>query len=216
MKAPNLMPIEPVSDEAALLRTIMEHPDDDAARLVYADWLEERGDANNVTRAELIRRQIADTTNTTTVNFKLTIGPPRGSQVLRPAPAFVIERVRSLVSLMADILPCSGVYGIRRGFIETAVMDWEAWRDHGDVLCRLTPLCDVELTTWPDAIVQAGKVREAYRFILAERGRVITIEEGTTEGPNDPFEFHRWATERLLGAEWHGIRFMVRPTLRPQ
>lgn len=42
-------------DELALLRTIREHPDADLPRLVYADWLEERGDAD---RAEFIRLQI--------------------------------------------------------------------------------------------------------------------------------------------------------------
>jgi uncharacterized protein (TIGR02996 family) len=40
---------------AGLLRAILDAPDDDAARLVYADWLEERGDP----RAEFIRLQCA-------------------------------------------------------------------------------------------------------------------------------------------------------------
>jgi uncharacterized protein (TIGR02996 family) len=33
-----------MSDEAGFLRAIQENPDDDDVRLVYADWLEERGD----------------------------------------------------------------------------------------------------------------------------------------------------------------------------
>jgi uncharacterized protein (TIGR02996 family) len=33
-----------MSEESAFLRAIREEPDDDAPRLVYADWLEERGD----------------------------------------------------------------------------------------------------------------------------------------------------------------------------
>ncbi|MFL5339251.1 MAG: TIGR02996 domain-containing protein [Gemmataceae bacterium] len=41
-------------DDAPLLRTIWESPYDDAPRLVYADWLEERGETE---RAELIRVQ---------------------------------------------------------------------------------------------------------------------------------------------------------------
>lgn len=39
---------------AAFLRAILDRPDDDAPRLVYADWLDDRGDAD---RAELIRVQ---------------------------------------------------------------------------------------------------------------------------------------------------------------
>ena len=41
-------------DEAAFLQTISAAPDDDLPRLVFADWLEERGDAE---RAEFIRLQ---------------------------------------------------------------------------------------------------------------------------------------------------------------
>jgi uncharacterized protein (TIGR02996 family) len=43
-----------MSDSDALLRGILENPDDDAPRLVYADWLEEEGKADH---AELIRIQ---------------------------------------------------------------------------------------------------------------------------------------------------------------
>jgi uncharacterized protein (TIGR02996 family) len=47
------------AEQQALLLTILEHPDDDAPRLVYADWLEERGDSDQTARAYFIRRQIA-------------------------------------------------------------------------------------------------------------------------------------------------------------
>jgi uncharacterized protein (TIGR02996 family) len=43
-----------VSDEEALLQAIWAEPDDDAPRLVYADWLEENGQPE---RAEFIRGQ---------------------------------------------------------------------------------------------------------------------------------------------------------------
>jgi uncharacterized protein (TIGR02996 family) len=43
-----------VSDEEALLRAIWAEPDDDAPRLVYAEWLEENGQSE---RAEFIRVQ---------------------------------------------------------------------------------------------------------------------------------------------------------------
>src|SRR5262245_23894499 len=41
-------------EEAAFLRAILDSPTDDANRLVYADWLEERDDP----RADLIRTQL--------------------------------------------------------------------------------------------------------------------------------------------------------------
>jgi uncharacterized protein (TIGR02996 family) len=43
-----------MSDEAGFLQTIITDPDDDAPRLVYADWLEEHGQTE---RAEFIRVQ---------------------------------------------------------------------------------------------------------------------------------------------------------------
>jgi uncharacterized protein (TIGR02996 family) len=42
--------------EEAFLEDIVEHPDDDAPRLIYADWLEDNGDPQ---RAEFIRAQHA-------------------------------------------------------------------------------------------------------------------------------------------------------------
>jgi uncharacterized protein (TIGR02996 family) len=47
-----------VSDEAALLAAIREHPEEDTPRLVYADWLDEQGGPENTKRAEFIRVQI--------------------------------------------------------------------------------------------------------------------------------------------------------------
>ena len=38
----------------ALLGDIKDNPDDDTPRLVYADWLEERGDTDGARRAELL------------------------------------------------------------------------------------------------------------------------------------------------------------------
>src|SRR5262249_53512138 len=45
---------EPMSDEKALLAAIWANPHEDAARLVYADWLQENGQPE---RAEFIRVQ---------------------------------------------------------------------------------------------------------------------------------------------------------------
>src|SRR5262245_41972442 len=41
--------------EEGLLRDVLDHPDDDGVRLIYADWLEDNGEPD---RAEFIRLQI--------------------------------------------------------------------------------------------------------------------------------------------------------------
>ena len=43
----------------AFLADIRAHPDDDAPRLIYADWLEETGGPTEAVRAEFIRLQCA-------------------------------------------------------------------------------------------------------------------------------------------------------------
>lgn len=48
-----------MNEEAALLRAICEHPDDDTPRLVFADWLDEQGGAVNAAWAAGIRAQVA-------------------------------------------------------------------------------------------------------------------------------------------------------------
>ncbi|HJZ91669.1 MAG TPA: TIGR02996 domain-containing protein [Gemmataceae bacterium] len=47
------------TDDSAFIRAIAADPDDDAPRLVYADYLEESGDPSRKARAELIRFQVA-------------------------------------------------------------------------------------------------------------------------------------------------------------
>src|SRR5262245_51183155 len=42
----------PMSTREALLRAVIDDPEDDAARLVYADWLDEHGEGE---RAEALR-----------------------------------------------------------------------------------------------------------------------------------------------------------------
>ncbi len=42
-------------EDVAFVRAIQERPDDDTARLIYADWLEEQGDEANLARAEFLR-----------------------------------------------------------------------------------------------------------------------------------------------------------------
>ena len=48
---------KPPADLVALIDAVKESPDDDAPRLVLADWLEEHGGDEGRARAELIRTQ---------------------------------------------------------------------------------------------------------------------------------------------------------------
>ena len=67
MTNPHPSLIVPATEEAALLAAVLARPLDDLPRLVYADWLEETGEASSVARAQFIRLQCAaDTGESTT------------------------------------------------------------------------------------------------------------------------------------------------------
>ena len=67
-----------MSEEAAFLSAISAAPEDDTARLVYADWLEERSDP----RAEYLRLEVQR--NRLTARQKRTEAWPRALERLRP------------------------------------------------------------------------------------------------------------------------------------
>jgi uncharacterized protein (TIGR02996 family) len=119
-------------DEAAFLRLIAAAPDDDAPRLVYADWLEECGDP----RGSFIRVQCA--------LARLADDDPR-----RPDLEHA-ERHLFAAHAAAWAAACAGrVSGwlFRRGFVEEITLSADAFLEHGprllsDSLVRTVHLHD--------------------------------------------------------------------------
>ncbi len=106
-----------MSIEEAFLAAVYERPDDDTPRLVYADWLEDRG---QLPRAELIRLQC-----------RIAVGPH--SEEDEDRACALVERH---CGAWTAHLPQSGAatWQFRRGFpeeleIELAVLlqQWETW-----------------------------------------------------------------------------------------
>jgi len=107
------------SQEQALLWEIVEHPDDDDPRLIYADWLEERGSP----RAEFIRIQC----ELASLDKE---APPKG---LAGREQALLEKHRS------DWLGQLGLplmwYAFRRGFVEDVMVPAEPFiRQVGRIL----------------------------------------------------------------------------------
>lgn len=140
-----------MSDGDALLRTILERPDDDTARLVYADWLQENG---REVHAQLIRR---------------TSGPGYRNQVRRVAisnnnhrkhaylledrwhvstsnlcPKGTTEWVRASMPTPASGFDCSAT--IRAGFIESLWCPLGWFAEHAEALFRAHPIERMVLT----------------------------------------------------------------------
>ena len=96
-----------MNEREALLRTILEAPDDDAPRLVFADWLEENGDPE---RAAFIRRQCEEEA--------LPFGDPARIALLR---RWVELLSRNRERWLTEIPEWAHTCGFRRGF-----PDWVA------------------------------------------------------------------------------------------
>lgn len=92
---------------SAFLQAILAAPEQDAPRLVYADWLEERGDP----RGEFIRLQVA--------LEHLPAGSSQRSELDRRARELLAKHEAEWIG---DILRNRAVWRFRRGFVEHITM----------------------------------------------------------------------------------------------
>src|SRR5262245_38343641 len=113
----------------AFLQDILAHPDDDAPRLIFADWLEEQGDANSVARAEFIRvqwvlaaGQLPETRRTELERRQQQILDQWGKEWVRP--------IRRLVRS----------WEFHRGFIDEVGMLAPTFLKHAGQLFRRAPI----------------------------------------------------------------------------
>jgi uncharacterized protein (TIGR02996 family) len=118
------------SPEDAFLQTILEHPDDDIPRLVFADWLEEHGNP----RGAFIRLQCE--------RAKLTPHDPAWKTLLAQEAAllkqFETEWSKPMLRLVDAI-------HYRRGFIEHVSVSATKLLKNAERLFRLAPVCSVRL-----------------------------------------------------------------------
>jgi uncharacterized protein (TIGR02996 family) len=178
-----------VSDREALLAAIRQFPDDDAPRLVFADWLDECAPAKPRRKgrdhAAFIRAQIQ--TGVACFAWKVHSmnsfwwvvrgkcrTPGRGEVVraLLPGLAFVRDFCR---------------FTVRRGFVEVAELSSRDWFENAGSILERNPVQRVQLMTWP-------MPRE-----LAD------IEQSQGNPPG-------WDVPNTLNKRWPGITFdMPRP-----
>ena len=126
--------------EDAFLDDIRENPEDDAVRLIYADWLEDRGAPGDADRAEFIRVQVGAVAL-------------QGQELARSH-----RRARDLLELHwdewtkpiwrilgrkthASVAP----FGFRRGFLHELTLDAAELFAHHRALFRLGPIGKIRL-----------------------------------------------------------------------
>src|SRR5258708_7901852 len=127
-----------MSGAAALFRNVCDCPDEDAPRLVYADWLDEHGDPD---RAEFIRVQVA--------RARLPKGDPAYDALwhrdTRLLMAFAGKWRREL-----ETPPGLRWGGFVRGFVESLEMQPGSLLRWAGELFRATPLRKVTLNSFAD------------------------------------------------------------------
>jgi uncharacterized protein (TIGR02996 family) len=118
----------------AFLRDILDRPDDDTSRLIYADWLEEQGNSTDAARAQLIR-----------IQCRLATLPEGNEQ--RPA---LEAQQRQLLNRHGEewAQPLAGLvtdYSFHRGFIDEVVVDVLTLLSDSEELFRLAPVQHLHL-----------------------------------------------------------------------
>jgi uncharacterized protein (TIGR02996 family) len=117
----------------AFYQDILEHPDDRAPRLIYADWLEERGDP----RGEFIRLHCAAT--------DLAPGDPaRAPLAKRLRELLALHEVTWTDELVGPLRELLGTdqfeYDFRSGFVEALTLPARLFLTHAQALFDLVPL----------------------------------------------------------------------------
>jgi uncharacterized protein (TIGR02996 family) len=139
-----------MTPDEAFLQAIRESPADDAPRLIYADWLEEHGQAD---RADFIRAQcrLARSESVGRDSRRLTA---RAEELLREHWGEWVGPLRELVgpmhdrygeSWLRDGYHSEALTRYCRGFVDRLTLDAERFLSQADTLLRLVPLRELRL-----------------------------------------------------------------------
>ena len=135
----------PTGDESAFLAAIAAAPDDDTPRLAFADWLDERGNADDSARAEFIRVQC----RAETLRPRST---ERGGLEKRAKAVLKVHGPDWLRPIADDIFGATCAF--RRGFVHHVTMSARRFSRVAGDLFRLAPT--VRAATFPDASNEVG------------------------------------------------------------
>src|SRR6476646_10103294 len=111
---------------AAFLRDVIENPDDDAPRLIFADWLDDNGDSD---RAEFIRLQVE--------RDRLPAHSVRSWQLRARERKLEQQHGERWRGTLAAI---TSETTFRRGFVEAAKLGVRQFINHAGELFALAPV----------------------------------------------------------------------------
>lgn len=139
-----------MAHEEAFIQSIREDPDDDAPRLIFADWLEEHGQAD---RAEFIRVQCR-LARASEAESEQSVLLARAKDLLRTHWDEWVGLLRAIVGpwrdryeeeWMGEEYHPDGLRHFQRGFVDSLSLDADNFLRHANALQRLTPLYSLVL-----------------------------------------------------------------------
>ena len=95
-------------------------------------------------------------------------------------------------------------FEFRRGFVESIVCLYRAWKDYADAILEFRPVRNVALVRWPEVRPVGNNSMECSRVWLIGREKSLAFDVGETPGRDE-------LVNRLLELEWPGIHFDLPP-----
>jgi uncharacterized protein (TIGR02996 family) len=120
--------------EAAFWQAIQEAPDDDAPRLIYADWLEESGGEASAARAEYIRVQCE--------LARLPEDDDRRAELQLRETTLWKKHGKTWG---APLRPFSHKFAFRRGFPDQVLVQGQTFLDHAEQVLAAAPVFSIRL-----------------------------------------------------------------------
>jgi uncharacterized protein (TIGR02996 family) len=150
--------------ERAFYAAIFERPDDDGPRLIYADWLEERGDAESLAKAEFIRLECS-----------LAALKPESDDYAR-RKARMRELSQSLGLIWCAAVSKPALENCRVAFKFECPKKWEQLTLTGDPLVRFCESCR-------KGVHYCGAIQEAQEHAWA--GHCVAVDCRVDRKPGD-------------------------------
>lgn len=166
-----------MTTQEAFLEVIVAHIDEDAPRLIYADWLEEHGDP---ARAEFIRVQCRIARGELP---DCTYGCPRDDclrcQLHHREKELLNRHVCKWLSnlppgILLPILPNAQYECFRRGFVAEIVLSVADWIKHRDAILKTTPLEKVNFTA-SDMLSQAFSLKRGQKVVVSSNSKNLVL-----------------------------------------
>lgn len=140
-----------MADREALMRAVVEHPEQDMPRLALADWFDEYGDEADRAHAAFIRAQIQKGDDHAHAEFCLLEQRDRHRFYRQLPRKWIVVTFRESESNWRPKgpPPLPNFAFLKRGFIERVCCSGEEWVRHSGLLTGQHPVREVDLTSWP-------------------------------------------------------------------